>query len=94
VRDERIGTILNEMYDMWHVTVRGLLRRAVREGGVRAEMDSDAVAALIISTLTAMTLPVIADPARGDRALSQLERWLGVSAEKRRGSPRVVPATD
>ena len=79
VRDEKIGTILNEMYDLWHLTLRGLLRRAVREGGLRAEIDSDAVAALIVSTLTSMTLPVMADPARGDRALRQLERWLGVA---------------
>jgi len=79
VRDEKIGSILNEMYDLWHLTLRGLLRRAVREGGLRAEIDSDAVAALIVSTLTSMTLPVMADPARGDRALRQLERWLGVA---------------
>lgn len=84
VRDERIGSILNEMYDLWHLTLRGLLRRAVREGGLRAELDSDAVAALIISTLTSMTLPVMADPSRGDRALRQLERWLGVAPTRGR----------
>lgn len=78
VRDRSIGSIMNDMYDLWHVTLRGLLRRAVREGGLRPELDSDAVAALIIATLTSMTLPVMADPARGDRALRQLEAWLGV----------------
>jgi AcrR family transcriptional regulator len=86
VRDERIGSILNDMYDLWHLTLRGLLRRAVREGGLRPEIDSDAVAALIVSTLTSMTLPVMADPARGDRALRQLERWLGVSSGGRNKS--------
>jgi AcrR family transcriptional regulator len=84
VRDERIGSILNEMYDLWHRTLRGLLRRAVREGGLRPELDSDAVAALIVSTLTSMTLPVMADPARGDRALRQLEQWLGVAPRRER----------
>jgi len=83
VRDRSIGEIMNEMYDLWHVTMRGLLRRAVREGGLRPEMDSDAVAALIIATLTAMTLPMMTRPTRGDRALRQLERWLGVSTNKR-----------
>ena len=78
VRDASIGSIMNQMYDTWHVTLRGLLRRAVREGGLRPELDSDAVAALIIATLTSMTLPVMTDPSRGDRALRQLERWLGV----------------
>jgi AcrR family transcriptional regulator len=79
VRDRSIGSIMDDMYDTWHVTMRGLLRRAVREGGLQAELDSDAVAALIIATLTSMTLPVMTDPNRGDRALRQLERWLGLS---------------
>ena len=82
VRDRSIGPIMNEMYDLWHVTLRGLLRRAVREGGLRAELDSDAVAALIIATLTSLTLPVMADARRGDRALRQLETWLGVSPRR------------
>ena len=76
VRDESIGAIMNEMYDAWLVTMRGLLRRAVKEGGRRRELDSDAVAALIVATLTAMTLPVMLDANRGDRALRQLQRWL------------------
>jgi AcrR family transcriptional regulator len=78
VRDDSIGSIMNEMYDLWHATMRGLLRRAVREGKLRRELDSDAVAALIIATLTSMTLPVMRDPRRGDLALRQLERWLGL----------------
>ena len=82
VRDRSIGPIINEMYDLWHVTLRGLLRRAVRESGLRPELDSDAVAALIIATLTSLTLPVMADARRGDRALRQLETWLGVSPRR------------
>ena len=84
VRDSSIGSIMNEVYDEWQVTVRRLLRRSVKEGGLRPDIDSDAVAALIIATLTSMTLPVMADASRGDRALRQLETWLGVSG--RRGS--------
>ena len=76
VRDRSTGRIMNAMYDTWHTTVRGLLRRAVKEGGLRAELDSDAVAALIVATLTSMTLPVMSDPSRGDQALRQLEKWL------------------
>ena len=82
VRDDAIGSIMNDMYDLWHVTVRGLLRRSVREGKLRPEVDSDSVAALIIATLTAMTLPVMSDASRGDQALRQLERWLGIPAAK------------
>ena len=84
VRDESIGSIMNEMYDFWHVTMRGLLRRAVKEGGLKKELDSDAVAALIIATLTAMTLPVMVDANRGDQALRQLERWLGINSARGR----------
>src|SRR5438094_4006815 len=82
VRDRSIGSIMNQMYDVWHVTLRGLLKRAVRDGGLRPELDSDAVAALIIATLTSMTLPVMTDPRRGDRALRQLELWLGVAGRR------------
>ena len=67
------------MYDTWHVTVRGLLRRAVKEGNLKPELDNDAVAALIVATLTSMTLPVMGDASRGDQALRQLERWLGLN---------------
>jgi len=82
IRDDSIGSILNEMYDVWHVTLRGLLRRAVKEGKLRPEADSDAVAALMIATLTAMTLPVMSDARRGDQALRQLERWLGIPGSR------------
>ena len=82
IRDDSIGSILNEMYDVWHVTLRGLLRRAVKEGKLRPEADSDAVAALIVATLTAMTLPVMSDARRGDQALRQLERWLGIPGSR------------
>src|SRR3989454_5404111 len=82
VRDDAIGSIMNDMYDLWHATGRGLLRRSVREGKLRPEVDSDSVAALIIATLTAMTLPVMSDASRGDQALRQLERWLGIPAAK------------
>jgi len=82
IRDDSIGSILNEMYEVWHVTLRGLLRRGVKEGKLRPEADSDAVAALIIATLTAMTLPVMSDARRGDQALRQLERWLGIPVSR------------
>jgi AcrR family transcriptional regulator len=87
VRDESIGRFMNEMYDVWHATMRGLLRRAVREGKLRRELDSDAVAALIVATITSMTLPVMRDARRGDQALRQLEKWLGISVA---GNPQAT----
>jgi AcrR family transcriptional regulator len=78
-RDKSIAAIMTEMYAVWHVTTRGLLRRAVKEGHLRPELDSDGVAALIVATLTAMTLPTMTGAPRTGQALRQLERWLGVS---------------
>jgi AcrR family transcriptional regulator len=85
-RDKSIAAIMTEMYGVWHVTTRGLLRRAVKEGNLRPELDSDGVAALIVATLTAMTLPTMTGAPRTDQALRQLERWLGLSAGRARRS--------
>jgi len=85
-RDKSIAAIMTEMYGVWHVTTRGLLRRAVKEGNLRPELDSDGVAALIVATLTAMTLPTMTGATRTDQALRQLERWLGLSAGRTKRS--------
>ena len=85
-RDKSIAGIMTEMYDAWHATLRGLLRRAVRQGGLRPELDSDGVAALIVATLTAVTLPTLSGTPRTDQALRQLERWLGVRTSDRKSS--------
>jgi AcrR family transcriptional regulator len=76
-RDESIAALMRETNDAWHATMRGLLRRAVKEGHLRSELDSDDVAALVVATLTTMTLPTAAAP-RTELALRQLERWLGL----------------
>jgi len=81
-RDASIAAIMTEMYEAWHGITRGLLRRAVKEGGLRPELDSDGVAALIVATLTAITLPTLSRTPRTDQALRQLERWLGVNASR------------
>src|SRR5260221_1128214 len=44
-RDKSIAALMTEMYGVWHVTTRGLLRRAVKEGHLRPELDSDGAAA-------------------------------------------------
>jgi hypothetical protein len=75
-RDEAIQRIVTEMFEGWHVTMRGLLRRGVRAGHLRPELDSDGAAALMIATLMAQTLPGLTAKRRGDQALQQLQRWL------------------
>jgi AcrR family transcriptional regulator len=81
-RDRSIEKISNETRDAWHTTMRGLLRRAVREGNLRPELDSDAVATLIIAVLTGLTIPPLSEDSRGDQALRQLERWLGIAGSR------------
>jgi AcrR family transcriptional regulator len=83
-RDPAIAQILEETNQTWHRTVRGLLKRAAREGHLRPELASDDVAALVIATLTSMTLPAPGGAARADQALRQLERWLGIGGLKKR----------
>jgi len=78
-RDPAVARILREMNDVWHRTLRALLRQAVRDGHLASELDSDAVAALVMSTLMNMCLPTFASPERKDQAFRQLERWLGFS---------------
>jgi AcrR family transcriptional regulator len=85
-RDESIAAIMSQMYAAWHAAVRGLLRKAVKEGHLKPETDTDAVAAMVIATLTAMTMPTMTATPKADQALRQLERWLGISDRPRNKS--------
>jgi len=78
-RDPSIAGIIRDTNDAWHRTLRGLLRRAAREGQVKPELDSDGVAALVVAALISLTLPTVSAAPRRDQALRQLERWLGIS---------------
>src|SRR5258708_20785019 len=77
-RDRSIAGIMAQMYDSWHKAVRGLLRRAVKDGGLRPELDSDGVAALLVATLTASTLPTLTGPVPSDQAMRHLEQRRGI----------------
>ena len=83
-RDPALAGTMEQMYEVWHGTMRGLLKRAVKEGHMRPDVDSDEVAAIIVATLTGVSLP--STGGRPDQALRQLERWLGIVAGPRRTS--------
>jgi AcrR family transcriptional regulator len=84
-RDASLARIMRETNDAWHRTLRGLLRRAAREGQLAPGLDQDEVAALIVATLTSMTLPTVASADRMDQAFRQLERLLGLAPSRRTG---------
>ena len=79
-RDPGIARIMRETNEGWHRTVRGLLRRAVKEGNLKKELDTDDTAAMIVAALRSMTLPLASSGGHSEQALRQLERWLGVGA--------------
>ena len=81
-RDPALAGTMDQIYKVWHQTVRGLLKRAVKEGHMRPELDSEDAAAMIVATLTGVSLP--SRGARPDQALRQLERWLGIGPPARR----------
>lgn len=78
-RDPTLAAIMQETSEGWHHTVRGLLRRAARDGSLASGLDSDDVASIIVATLTSLTLPAVTGAGRGEQALQQLQRWLGVA---------------
>jgi AcrR family transcriptional regulator len=77
-RDRAVRAIVDEMFDTWQKAMRGLLRKAARDGRLPAQYDSDAIAALVIATLMGSTLPQMHGRKGGDQVARQLERLLGI----------------
>ena len=99
-RDKGIAAIIHETDQVWHATLRGLLRRAQKDGSVDPKLDVNDAAALIVATMKGIYL-LPAGAARHERlaqALRQLEKWLwhegrrasGASVVSRRTSLRPV----
>jgi AcrR family transcriptional regulator len=85
-RDPTIARILQDTSGAWHHTLRGLLRRAARDGYLDPELDTDETAALVMTTLMGMMLPPVSANDLGEQALRSLERWLNSSPEPSAGS--------
>lgn len=79
-RDAGTRKFLDAMYAQWNDTVRGLLKRAAGAGKLRRGLDTDATAALIVATLHGIAGPQMGDRRRGDLAVRELERRLGISS--------------
>jgi AcrR family transcriptional regulator len=85
-RDQVIAAIFEETIDAWHSTLRTLVGHAQKEGFVDSRLDPDTVASLVIATLNGLFMVPVANtgPARVDRALGQLESFLGLAKSSRR----------
>jgi TetR/AcrR family transcriptional repressor of nem operon len=84
-RDPAIAAIFEEMVDAWHATLRTLVQHAQKDGFVDKRLDPDTVASLVIATLNGLFMVPVANtaPARVDRALAQLEQFLGLKKQNR-----------
>ena len=87
-RDPAIEAIFKATIDTWHSTLRTLVRHAQKDGFVDSELDPDAVAALVIATLNGLFMVPVANTAaaRVDKALAQLESFLGLKLMKRKAT--------
>jgi len=79
-RDPAIAAIFQETIEAWHSTLRTLVGHAQKEGFVDKRLDPDTVASLVIATLNGLFMVPVANTAskRVDKALGQLERFLGL----------------
>jgi len=84
-RDPAIAAIFKEMVDNWHAVLRTLVLHAQKEGFVDKKLDPDTVASLVIATLNGLFMVPIANiaPERVDKALGQLESFLGLKRSSR-----------
>jgi AcrR family transcriptional regulator len=79
-RDPDLATVLRQMDEYWHRSLRGLIAGCIAEGTIAESVDPDAVAALMIVALKGLSLPSITgfDPQRLEQVYQQFERLVGV----------------
>lgn len=85
-RDPAIAAIFKEMVEAWQATLRTLVRHAQNDGTVDKKLDPETVASLVIATLTGLFMVPVpsADRQRVDRAIGQLESFLGLKTVSHR----------
>jgi AcrR family transcriptional regulator len=77
-RDKALHDIIGNTDDLWHATLRTLLRRAKDEGAVPEVIDADAMAAVIVAALKGTFMLPAAEPERVERTIRQLETLVGL----------------
>jgi AcrR family transcriptional regulator len=84
-RDPTIAAIFSETMRAWHDILVTLVRHAQKDGFVDKKLDADTAATFIIATLSGLYMMPVGGTARDrvDKALGQLETFLGLNKDSR-----------
>ena len=80
VRDSTLRRIVGGTDDAWRAMLRTLLRRAQDEGALRADLDPEGMAAVIVATLKGTFMLPASEPDNVERTFRQLEMLVGLRA--------------
>ncbi len=80
VRDTSLRRIVGGTDDAWRAMLRTLLRRAQDEGALRADLDPQGMAAVIVATLKGTFMLPASEPDNVERTFRQLEMLVGLRA--------------
>ncbi len=80
VRDTSLRRIVGGTDDAWRAMLRTLLRRAQDEGALRADLDPEGMAAVIVATLKGTFMLPASEPDNVERTFRQLEMLVGLRA--------------
>ena len=82
VRDTSLRRIVGGTDDAWRAMLRTLLRRAQDEGALRADLDPEGMAAVIVATLKGTFMLPASEPDNVERTFRQLEMLVGLRATR------------
>ena len=82
VRDTSLRRIVGGTDDAWRAMLRTLLRRAKHEGALRADLDPEGMAAVIVATLKGTFMLPASEPENVERTFRQLEMLVGLRAKR------------
>jgi AcrR family transcriptional regulator len=82
VRDTSLRRIVGGTDDAWRAMLRTLLRRAHDEGALRADLDPEGMAAVIVATLKGTFMLPASEPENVERTFRQLEMLVGLRAKR------------
>jgi len=82
VRDSTLRTIVRGTDDAWRAMLRTLLRRAQDESALRADLDPEGMAGVIVATLKGTFMLPASAPENVERTFRQLETLVGLRAKR------------